>query len=142
MNIPDKEIERMASPMVSEHPNIVGITAVVFLVIGTFWEPYLALLAIYPIGIFWLELWNNMRWAREYVEASESRKRIQHCVDEAIASGEIDETIEELRQLQKEIPNSKGGGHFIQNKRDRDRWIEMDRMIDALLDQKNKCLFN
>jgi hypothetical protein len=140
MNIPDKEIERMAFPMASEHPNSVGISAVVFLLIGIFWEPYFGLLALFPLAIFWTESWNNIRWAREYVEASESKKRIQKTVDEAVSDGKIDETIEEIRLLQKQIPNSTGGGQFIKNKQDRDRWFEMDRVIDALYEVKTKNL--
>jgi hypothetical protein len=136
MNIPDKEIKDIAMPMISEDPNIIGTAAAVFLVMGIFWEPYLALLALYPIGIFWLESWNTIRWARKYVDASELEKRVQRCVDEAISSGKIHETIEEFRQLQKEIPNSKGGGQFIQKKRDRDRWFELDCVIDALYESK------
>ena len=68
MNIPDKEIKRIASPMVSEHPNIVGTTAVVFLLMGIFWESYLALLALYPLAIFWTEALNNIRWARQQLD--------------------------------------------------------------------------
>jgi uncharacterized membrane protein len=136
MNIPEKEIKDIAMPMASEHPHMVGTGALVFLLMGIFWEPWLALLIIFPLGHFWLEACNNIRWARKYVDASELKKRVQRCVDEAISSGKIDEAIEEFRQLQKEIPNSKGGGEFIQNKRDRDRWFEMECVINALLDQK------
>jgi uncharacterized membrane protein len=142
MNIPEKEIKDIAMPMASEHPHMIGTAAVVFLLMGVFWEPYLALLALYPIGNFWLEACNNIRWARKYVDSYELEERIKRCVDEAIASGKIDETIEEFRELQKEIPNSKGGGRFIQNEQDRVRWFEMDRVIDALLEQKFNCRSN
>jgi hypothetical protein len=142
MNIPDKEIKDIAMPMAAQHPHMIGTAAVVFLLMGVFWEPWLALLVIFPLGQFWLEACNNIRWARKYVDAFELEKRIQHCVDEAISSGKIHETIEEFRQLQKEIPNSKGGGQFIQNERDRDKWFELDRVIDALLDHKHNCRFN
>ena len=124
--------------MVSEHPNMVGTAAVVFLLMGIFWESYLALLALFPLAIFWTDAWNNIRWARKYVEALESKKRIQRTVDEAVSDGKIDETIEEIRLLRKQIPNSTGGGQFIKNKRDRDRWFEMDRVIDALYEAKTK----
>ena len=74
MNIPDKEIEDMAIPMASQHPNLVGISAVVFLLMGVFWEPWLALLTLYPIGHFWLEACNTIRWAKRHVELNENTK--------------------------------------------------------------------
>jgi hypothetical protein len=140
MNIPDKEIERIAYPTSGSHPNAVGISAAVFLLMGVFVDPYCALLALFPLTIFWTEAWNNIRWAREYAEASESKKWIQNRVDEAVSTRKIDETIEEMRLLQKQIPNSTGGGQFIKNKQDQDRWFEMDRVIDALYEVKTKNL--
>lgn len=107
---------------------------------GVFVDPYCALLALFPLTIFWTEAWNNIRWAREYAEASESKKWIQNRVDEAVSTRKIDETIEEMRLLQKQIPNSTGGGQFIKNKQDQDRWFEMDRVIDALYEVKTKNL--
>lgn len=73
MNIPEKEIKDIAMPMASEHPHMIGTAAVVFLLMGVFWEPYLALLALYPIGNFWLEACNNIRWAKRHLEANQSK---------------------------------------------------------------------
>lgn len=135
MNIRDQEIEKMI-PSPSEHPTIIALTCLFFIVAGSIWEPYLGFVGLFFVAMLWSECMKWVNWATEIRDRRSRYERKNRIVRDAVDTGKIDETIEEFRQLQKEIPNSKGGGQFIQKKRDRDRWFELDCVIDALYESK------
>jgi hypothetical protein len=119
-------------PRPSEHPTIVALTSLFFIVAGVFWEPYLSLVGLFFVAMLWLECMKWVNWAKEIQELREWKNDIQTTVREAVESGKIDETIAELRQEMSKIPN----GRFTKNKKEFDRYCKMEKSVDKLLDKK------
>ena len=119
-------------PRPSEHPTIVALTSLFFIVAGTFWEPYLGLVGLFFVAMLWSECMKWINWANGIQELREWKNKIQTTVREAVESGKIDETIAELRQEMSEIPN----GRFTKNKKEFDRYCSMERVVDELREKK------
>ena len=119
-------------PRPSEHPTIVALTSLFFIVAGAFWEPYLGLVGLFFVAMLWSECMKWINWANGIQELREWKNKIQTTVREAVESGKIDETIAELRQEMSEIPN----GRFTKNKKEFDRYCSMERVVDELREKK------
>jgi hypothetical protein len=119
-------------PRPSEHPTLVALTSLFFIVAGVFWEPYLSLVGLFFVAMLWLECMKWVNWAKEIQHRRDREERIQSVVRNAVEDGEIKETIEELHKMMGEIPN----GRFTKKTRDFERHQDMDSAIDRLLDYK------
>lgn len=130
-SISEVEVTSMI-PRPSEHPTLVALTSLVFIVAGVFWEPYLVFVGLFFVAMLWSECMKWVNWAKRIERRRDREERIQGCIDEAVSTGKIKETIEELRKMMGEIPN----GRFTKKTRDFERYQDMDSVIDRLLDYK------
>lgn len=117
-------------PSASEHPTLVALTSLFFIVAGLFWEPYLGLVGLFFVAMLWSECMKWVNWAKGIQHRCNREERIQSIVRKAVEDGEIKQVVEDLRKTMGEIPN----GRFSKKTRDLERYQDMDSAIDILLE--------
>ena len=119
-------------PIASLHPTLIALNSLFFIVAGVIWQPYLVFVGLFFVVMLWSESMKWVNWAKGIQHKRDREERIQGCIDEAVSTGKIKETIEELRKMMREIPN----GRFTKKTPDFERYQDMDSVIDRLLDYK------
>ena len=130
-SISEAEVTSMI-PRPSDHPTLVALTSLFFIVAGVIWQPYLVFVGLFFVAMLWSECMKWVNWAKRIERRRDREEWIQGVVRNAVKDGKIKESIEELHKMMGEIPN----GRFTKKTRDFERYQDMDSVIYRLLEYK------